>query len=731
MTNRNGTKFRGASLRNKVMIPFFAILIALGSAATIGTILIITNTLEETADERLLAYQQQIYTEIRDLEARLLRRSNLLELSYILDQTYKTDSLEELARIESLIDESLVSEGMKARYISPSAIKDNPDPALAKLLELAQTSRKPQIRFTTDIGPHPALTVVRPILIGDRIAQHIVIQATMGMEYLFKISAPLNLKTALYDLSGSLLVGSHAEHDFMALTPEIMEEVFSGRNVFVSQDRFLKRRDIFYAIPLGTTDMLIVLLEMPLADISTIIGALATRSAVSILLAMLIGGYIYYRMISQILSPAQSMMLATKAIGDGNLKYRIENIPTGEFGELASAFNNMMQNISAMYDETIEKERELTKAQEQLRYKDILEEKNQAIEIANNELKDHVREITTLLQLNQAMASTLELDTLFDRVIQSLSELLNCHMVSLMLYNPANEALEISHTLGIDHDILADVSFNLNEGISGEAARTHKAIYVPNLSQDERYMNYKGKLPPEGALLCMPLLSKDRLCGVLNLHTKKVDGLDEDDKKMARAVANQVAVSIENTQLYEQAKKQSITDELTGLANRRHFQDILQREIVHAQRYSSNISMIMADIDYFKKYNDTHGHLQGDIALKKVANILLQNTRGIDLAARFGGEEFVILLPKTTISGARTTAEKLREIVEAELFDGEEISQPEGRMTISLGIASYPEHTDNMEQLLDLADQALYLAKKNGRNQIYIWNETVAISRDA
>ncbi len=229
----------------------------------------------------------------------------------------------------------------------------------------------------------------------------------------------------------------------------------------------------------------------------------------------------------------------------------------------------------------------------------------------------------------------------------------------------------------------------------------------------------------------MPLLSKDRLCGVLNLHNKEIDGLDEDDKKMARAVANQVAVAIENTQLYEQAKMQSITDELTGLANRRHFQDLLQREIVHAQRYSSNISMIMADIDHFKKYNDTHGHLQGDIALKKVANILLQNTRGIDLAARFGGEEFVILLPKTTIAGARTTAEKLREIIEVEAFEEEEISQPEGKLTISLGIASYPEHTDDMEQLLDLADQALYQAKKNGRNQICIWAESGLISSNA
>ena len=383
----------------------------------------------------------------------------------------------------------------------------------------------------------------------------------------------------------------------------------------------------------------------------------------------------------------------------------------------------MMQNISELLDTSIEKERELTKSQQELKYRDILEEKNSEIERTNIELKDHVNEISTLLQLNQAMASTLELDVLFDRVINSLSELLECNMASLLLYNAGSESLTISHTLGIPEEILSDISFSLNEGISGEAARTHKAIYVKDLEKDKRYLNYKGKLPAEGALLSMPLLSKDRICGVLNLHHPEVNGFSEDNIKMARAVSNQVAVAIENTQLYEQAKQQSITDELTGLANRRHFQDILQREIVHAQRYSSNISMIMADIDHFKSYNDTHGHLQGDIALKKVAQILLQNTRGIDLAARFGGEEFVVLLPKTTIAGARTTAEKLRELIAEEEFEGESESQPGGSLTMSLGIASFPDHTNNMDNLLDLADQALYQAKKDGRNRANIWRE--------
>jgi diguanylate cyclase (GGDEF)-like protein len=513
------------------------------------------------------------------------------------------------------------------------------------------------------------------------------------------------------------------------MSAEKLTQTLNGERVFFSEGNFLKHRNLLYAIPLGTTDMLVVQLEMPLADISTIVSVMLSRFAITITIALLIGGYIYYRLIGQILTPAQNMMLATKAISEGNLNYRIENIPTGEFGQLASSFNSMMQNISDLHDHSIEKERELTKAQEELKYKDILEEKNQTIVSTNNELKAHLKEISTLLQLNQAMASTLDLDTLFDRVINSLCELLECHMASLLLYNHGDETLEVSHSIGIPENVLSDICFSLNEGISGETARTHKAIYVKDLKKDKRYLNYKGKLPPEGSLLSMPLLSKDRINGVLNLHHKQVDGFTEDDIKMARAVSNQVAVSIENTQLYELAKKQSITDELTGLANRRHFQDILQREIVHAQRYSSNISMIMIDIDHFKKYNDTHGHLQGDIALKKAASIFLQNTRGIDLTARFGGEEFVILLPKTTIAGARITAEKLREIFEEEPFVGEKESQPGGKMTISLGVASYPDHTDDMNQILDLADRSLYQAKRDGRNRVVIWDNSIPLEK--
>jgi diguanylate cyclase (GGDEF)-like protein len=130
----------------------------------------------------------------------------------------------------------------------------------------------------------------------------------------------------------------------------------------------------------------------------------------------------------------------------------------------------------------------------------------------------------------------------------------------------------------------------------------------------------------------------------------------------------------------------------------------------------------MIDIDHFKRYNDAHGHLQGDVVLREVAQSLRNNIREIDLAARFGGEEFVVLMTKTSKEGARAAAEKLRLCVAEAIFPGTETSQPGGKLTLSLGLAEFPDDSNNATDLLNLADQALYRAKEEGRNRTVAWN---------
>ena len=199
---------------------------------------------------------------------------------------------------------------------------------------------------------------------------------------------------------------------------------------------------------------------------------------------------------------------------------------------------------------------------------------------------------------------------------------------------------------------------------------------------------------------------------------------------MAQAIADQTAISIENSRLYEKTRTLSATDDLTGLANRRQFQDYLQREWAQSRRYHSHFSLLMLDIDHFKAFNDTHGHLKGDIVLKKVAALLLLNTRGIDLVARFGGEEFVILLPKADKEGSLAVAKKLCSCIEEEYFNGMEESQPQKKLTVSIGTSTFPTDSTDIYDLLNLADKALYQVKRNGRNHAVAWSRETTQEND-
>jgi diguanylate cyclase (GGDEF)-like protein len=171
---------------------------------------------------------------------------------------------------------------------------------------------------------------------------------------------------------------------------------------------------------------------------------------------------------------------------------------------------------------------------------------------------------------------------------------------------------------------------------------------------------------------------------------------------------------------YEIAATQACTDPMTGLYNPRYLWHALERELERAGRYGRLCSVMMIDIDHFKNYNDMHGHLQGDEILKRAAEIFRQNIRTTDITVRYGGEEFLIMMPETGKELAHVVGEKLRKAFENYSFPHEE-SQPGGRLTVSIGIAMYPDDAADSRTLVDKADKALYRAKKSGRNRIVAW----------
>lgn len=177
-------------------------------------------------------------------------------------------------------------------------------------------------------------------------------------------------------------------------------------------------------------------------------------------------------------------------------------------------------------------------------------------------------------------------------------------------------------------------------------------------------------------------------------------------------------------ELLKQTQELSISDDLTGLYNQMHFFELLNLETRKSQRYNLNYSLIMFDVDFFKNYNDHNGHMYGSETLKSIGTIMKNKFRTSDLLAKYGGDEFVIILPQTDKVGAYLAAERLRESVEKQVFHGAE-TQPLKKLTISIGLASYPEHGLSDEEILNRTDKALYFAKESGRNRTIIYNENI------
>jgi diguanylate cyclase (GGDEF)-like protein len=236
--------------------------------------------------------------------------------------------------------------------------------------------------------------------------------------------------------------------------------------------------------------------------------------------------------------------------------------------------------------------------------------------------------------------------------------------------------------------------------------------------------------------LCVPLVAQGETYGVLYIEEKPAlpgssAGIIANHKKrlqpLATAVAERISLAVANLQLREVLRHQSIQDPLTGLFNRRYLEESLDREVHRAARSQRNVSVAMLDIDHFKQFNDTFGHQSGDMLLREVALVIKARVRSGDLACRYGGEEFALILCETDATGARACVEKIRESVKQLTvnFRGQSL----GPVTISAGIASFPGHSDKPEELVHMADMALYRAKKEGRDRVVVGEEHQPVSQ--
>jgi len=339
---------------------------------------------------------------------------------------------------------------------------------------------------------------------------------------------------------------------------------------------------------------------------------------------------------------------------------------------------------------------------------ETLLERRAALEAANRGLQGQLVELRTVGALSRTLAATLNPEELLPLALHALGRALPADAYALFLLDETTRRLTVKGAAGLGAAGLQDRTCGLGEGIAGVVAATGE----PQLTATDS--------PTPGAGLYIPLKVADgRILGVLQAHRATPPPFTPRDLAQGQAVATQVAVALENAQRYQRTKELSAKDELTGLANRRAFFEALEAEDQRARRYRRGFTILMLDLDAFKHYNDTHGHLVGDQALRTVGRLLLGSTRRADVVARFGGEEFVILLPESLKAAGAVVAEKIRATVAQHPLPGRE-SQPGGRLTVTCGVAAYPGDAASGLEVVDAADRALYRGKQQGGNRVVL-----------
>ena len=215
--------------------------------------------------------------------------------------------------------------------------------------------------------------------------------------------------------------------------------------------------------------------------------------------------------------------------------------------------------------------------------------------------------------------------------------------------------------------------------------------------------------------LVVGLRMRDEPPAALTFHRFREPAFTEEDLHRAESLGPMFATALENLRRFARAEELSITDGLTGAYNYRYLRSALDKEIARAKRFREIFSIIMLDVDHLKEYNDVHGHLQGSEVLRRVSQVVAMTLRGVDVLAKYGGDEFVIILPHADRGGAGVLAERIRAAIEAAVFPGEETGM---KITSSMGIAQYPQDGESSRDLLESADSALYHAKRSGRNRV-------------
>jgi diguanylate cyclase (GGDEF)-like protein len=316
------------------------------------------------------------------------------------------------------------------------------------------------------------------------------------------------------------------------------------------------------------------------------------------------------------------------------------------------------------------------------------------------------RELRIIYRIAQETSSVLDLDVLLQRIVDIIREVMGYYMVAVMLPSDGRPGLQVGAQSGYAVDITGR-TIEPGEGVTGWVFEHGTPLIIPDVSADQRYVGLDPEVRSE---LAFPLISRGRLIGVLNAESEHKEAFTAADLGLMSAVGSQLAACVEVAQLHHTLKREASHDPLTRLNNRRLFLDRIAKEIARAKAAQEAFSVVFLDVDHLKVVNDTYGHLAGDALLREVANALTDAVRGEDVVARYGGDEFVVLLPGTPRSAANVVAQRITEgIARHRFLAGRQLIQIPG---VSLGVATFPEDGGTADELLAVADVTLYQQKR-------------------
>src|SRR6266513_1261153 len=331
-----------------------------------------------------------------------------------------------------------------------------------------------------------------------------------------------------------------------------------------------------------------------------------------------------------------------------------------------------------------------------------------------------VQEITIFHDVAKALTSSLDLDSILQTIMEKMAEYFRPDTWSLLMVDVEKDELYFAIAVGTASETLKNVRLKVGEGIAGWVAKHGEHLIVPDVYTDPRFakrIDEMTKLETR-SIICVPLRSKLRVLGVIQLVNVHMEHFTDQETFFLQSLCDYAAIAIENARSVEKIQELTITDDCTGLYNARHLYKTLETEVYRSSRFGYEFSVLFIDLDHFKQVNDTHGHLIGSKLLAEIGYLVKAQLRLIDFAFRYGGDEFVVLLPQTGKDPALVVARRLRAAMRASMFCKDEGLNLNVRA--SLGLATYPHDARTAHDVIRQADGMMYVVKNSSRDNIGI-----------